>query len=101
MSETNEKLSEAISENAEPLNAVPETEAAEEAGTSSESYSNAESAENESEEEEDQPVNNWLTRFYDRFEGVPLKFIDTFIVVCVIALICVVTVGILKAKHMI
>lgn len=41
---------------------------------------------------------NEIQRFYEQFRGVPLKYIDIFIYVCMTGLIAVVVVGILKAK---
>lgn len=46
-------------------------------------------------------TNGWLERFYDNFSGVPLKYLDAFIVVCIAALVLVVLIGVLKAKHLI
>ena len=45
--------------------------------------------------------NGWLVQVYKHFDNVPVKVIDAFIVICVIALIAVVAVGTLKAKHII
>ena len=41
---------------------------------------------------------NAFENFYENFSKVPLKYIDAFIVVCVIALVAVVGIGILKSK---
>ena len=41
---------------------------------------------------------NAFENFYENFSKVPLKYIDAFIVVCVIALVIVVGIGILKSK---
>ena len=41
---------------------------------------------------------NAFENFYENFSKVPLKYIDAFIVVCVIALVVVVGIGILKSK---
>ncbi len=41
---------------------------------------------------------NAFENFYEKFSKVPLKYIDTFIGVCVAALVIVVLVGILKSK---
>lgn len=41
---------------------------------------------------------NAFENFYENFSKVPLKYIDAFIVVCVIALVVVVSIGILKSK---
>ena len=41
---------------------------------------------------------NAFENFYEKFSKVPLKYIDAFIVVCVIALVAVVGIGILKSK---
>ena len=41
---------------------------------------------------------NAFENFYENFSKVPLKYIDAFIVVCVIALVIVVSIGILKSK---
>ena len=41
---------------------------------------------------------NAFENFYENFRKVPLKYIDAFIVVCVIALVAVVGIGILKSK---
>lgn len=42
--------------------------------------------------------NGWLESIYEHFRIVPLKALDCFIVVCIIALITVVTVGVLRAR---
>ena len=41
---------------------------------------------------------NAFENFYENFSKVPLKYIDAFIVVCAIALVAVVGIGILKSK---
>ena len=41
---------------------------------------------------------NAFENFYENFSKVPLKYIDAFIAVCVIALVIVVGIGILKSK---
>ena len=41
---------------------------------------------------------NASENFYENFSKVPLKYIDAFIVVCAIALVAVVGIGILKSK---
>ena len=41
---------------------------------------------------------NAFENFYENFSKVPMKYIDAFIVVCVIALVVVVGIGILKSK---
>lgn len=41
---------------------------------------------------------NAFENFYEKFSKVPLKYIDAFIVVCAIALVAVVGIGILKSK---
>lgn len=41
---------------------------------------------------------NAFERLYEHFRRVPLKYLDIFIWVCIIALVLVVAVGILKAK---
>lgn len=41
---------------------------------------------------------NAFERLYEHFRPVPLKYLDIFIWVCVIALVAVVAVGVLKAK---
>ena len=41
---------------------------------------------------------NAFENFYENFSKVPLKYIDAFIIVCVIALVAVVGIGILKSK---
>ena len=41
---------------------------------------------------------NAFENFYEKFRKVPLKYIDAFIVVCAIALVAVVGIGILKSK---
>ena len=50
---------------------------------------------------ENEVSNGWLVQIYSHFDHVPLKIIDGFIVICIIALITVVIVGTLKAKHII
>lgn len=54
-----------------------------------------------SEQKSDHPDRSQLNafeNFYEHFSKVPLKYIDAFIVVCVIALVAVVGIGILKSK---
>ena len=41
---------------------------------------------------------NAFERIYEHFRGVPVKYLDIFIWVCVAALVIVVAVGVLKAK---
>ena len=41
---------------------------------------------------------NAFENFYENFSKVPLKYIDAFIVACVIARVAVVGIGILKSK---
>ena len=41
---------------------------------------------------------NAFENFYENFSKVPLKYIDAFIVVCGIALVVVVGIGILNSK---
>ena len=41
---------------------------------------------------------NAFENFYENFSKVPLKYIDAFIVVCVISRVIVVGIGILKSK---
>ena len=55
----------------------------------------------ETEKKSDRPDRSQLNafeNFYENFSKVPLKYIDAFIVVCVIALVAVVGIGILKSK---
>ena len=55
----------------------------------------------ETEKKPDRPDRSQLNafeNFYEKFSKVPLKYIDAFIVVCVIALVAVVGIGILKSK---
>ena len=55
----------------------------------------------ETEKKPDRPDRSQLNafeNFYENFSKVPLKYIDAFIVVCVIALVVVVGIGILKSK---
>ena len=55
----------------------------------------------ETEKEPDRPDRSQLNafeNFYENFSKVPLKYIDAFIVVCAIALVAVVGIGILKSK---
>lgn len=55
----------------------------------------------ETEKKPDRPDRSQLNafeNFYENFSKVPLKYIDAFIVVCVIALVAVVGIGILKSK---
>lgn len=39
-----------------------------------------------------------LEGFYENFRSVPLKYLDAFIIICVILLIAVVAFGIVKAR---
>ena len=39
---------------------------------------------------------NAFERFYEKFRGVPLRYIDIFIGVCLVALVLVVLIGSLK-----
>lgn len=39
-----------------------------------------------------------LEGFYENFRGVPLKYIDAFIVFCIVALIAVIAHGVLRAR---
>lgn len=41
---------------------------------------------------------NEVERFYEHFRGVPLKYLDIFIGVCMAGLILVVVLGILKGR---
>lgn len=41
---------------------------------------------------------NAIEKFYEKFRGIPLKYIDLFIVVCVAALILVILMGMLKER---
>ena len=41
---------------------------------------------------------NAVEQFYERFRGVPLKYLDIFIGVCMTGLILVVVLGILKGR---
>ena len=53
------------------------------------------------EQKSERPDRSQLNAFenlYENFSKVPLKYIDAFIVVCVIALVVVVGIGILKSK---
>lgn len=55
----------------------------------------------ETEKKPDRPDRSQLNafeNFYENFSKVPLKYIDAFIVVCAIALVAVVGIGILKSK---
>ena len=55
----------------------------------------------ETEKKPDRPDHSQLNafeNFYEKFRKVPLKYIDAFIVVCAIALVAVVGIGILKSK---
>ena len=55
----------------------------------------------ETEKKPDRPDRSQLNafeNFYEKFRKVPLKYIDAFIVVCAIALVAVVGIGILKSK---
>ena len=47
---------------------------------------------------EEAPTNGWLEQVYSRFDGVPLKELDTFIGICEFAFIAVIAVGIMKAR---
>lgn len=49
-------------------------------------------------EKKDPMATNAFEKFYDHFAGVPLKYIDIFIGVCVAALVVVVVVGALKGN---
>ena len=49
-------------------------------------------------EKPDRSQLNAFENFYEHFSNVPLKYIDAFIIVCVVALVAVVTIGILKSK---
>jgi len=82
---TEKKLAEAV-ESAKPLEKAEEPEAS------------GEPAETEDEAGADKATNGWLERFYDNFSAVPLKWLDAFIVICIVALIAVVAIGVLKAK---
>lgn len=39
-----------------------------------------------------------LEGFYENFRGVPLKYVDAFIIVCVVMLIAVIVFGVLQAR---
>ena len=55
----------------------------------------------ETEKKPDRPDRSQLNafeNFYENFSKVPLKYIDAFIVVCAIAIVAVVGIGILKSK---
>ena len=52
----------------------------------------------ETSEKPDRSQLNAFENFYEHFSKVPLKYIDAFIIVCVVALVAVVTIGILKSK---
>ena len=39
---------------------------------------------------------NAIEKFYEKFRGIPLKYIDIFIIVCLVALAAVVLIGSLK-----
>lgn len=39
-----------------------------------------------------------LEGFYENFRGVPLKYLDAFIVICVVLLIAVIAFGVLQAR---
>ena len=41
---------------------------------------------------------NLFRGFYDRFRGVPLRYFDLFIGLCVAAIVIVVAVGVLQAR---
>ena len=55
-------------------------------------------------QEKDQPSRpdpsqvNAIQRFYERFRGIPLKYLDIFIGVCVIAFVVIVIAGMLKSR---
>lgn len=39
-----------------------------------------------------------LEGFYENFRGVPLKYLDAFIVICIVLLIAVIAFGVLQAR---
>lgn len=39
-----------------------------------------------------------LEGFYENFRAVPLKYIDAFIIICIVLLIAVIAVGVVKAR---
>jgi hypothetical protein len=47
-----------------------------------------------------QATNGWLESIYENFSGVPVRYLDIFIAVCVIAFAADILVGVLKAKGM-
>ena len=55
-------------------------------------------------QEKDQPSRpdpsqlNAIQRFYERFRGIPLKYLDIFIGVCAAAFVAVVILGMLKER---
>lgn len=50
--------------------------------------------------EESQPAvpKGDLERFYEQFRNVPLKYLDTFIIICFVLLIAIIAFGVLKAR---
>lgn len=50
------------------------------------------------EDRKDPATLNAFEHFYEHFRGVPLKYIDVFIGVCIAALVVVVALGILKGR---
>lgn len=39
-----------------------------------------------------------LEGFYENFRGVPLKYLDAFIIVCIVLLIAIIAFGVIKAR---
>lgn len=39
---------------------------------------------------------NWKQRFYENFRGVPLKAIDAFIGLCILAFVLLIVIGLLR-----
>lgn len=41
--------------------------------------------------------NGWLEGVYEHFQGMPIRYLDRFIMICVVTLIIVIAVGVWKA----
>lgn len=60
-----------------------------------------EKPEEEGKEDEKAPSKSAFEGIYDRLPDISIRSLDWFILICVIALVAVVLIGVLKARHII